>query len=111
MFTREFVATPPKEFCFSIIATLPPSLEALIAAKTPVQLPPNTQISNSPITGSSFSNWLLYCLFEDKVVPGRVPNPKVPNKVFRIKFRREVSDLISSNILRNKSYNFTRYLM
>lgn len=45
--TRLEAATPPKAFCFSTRATLAPSWAARTAAKTPVQLPPSTQTSQS----------------------------------------------------------------
>src|SRR5690606_28721155 len=51
VFTIALVATPPNAFCFSITATDAPNLAARTAAKTPVQLPPKTQISTLLITG------------------------------------------------------------
>jgi hypothetical protein len=47
----EFVAVPPKLFCFSIRTTFAPNRAARIAANTPVQLPPKTQTSASAKTG------------------------------------------------------------
>jgi hypothetical protein len=45
------VATPPKRFCFSTIATRSPRRAARIAANAPVQLPPRTQTSTSLMIG------------------------------------------------------------
>jgi hypothetical protein len=66
IFTSPFVATPPKAFCFSTITTDAPNRAALTAAKTPVQLPPSTQMSNSPITGMFFF-LRTYCLLMKKI--------------------------------------------
>ena len=96
MLTAPAVATPPKQFCFSMTATCIPRWAARTAAKTPVQLPPTTTTSVSCTTGMDRAGSLILCILASLCITSLDPLMRF----YRSRYQTRLHPVGRSNDLR-----------